>query len=213
MLSEALQQALWAAISEAFPDRAAALQREIRRWYWTEHPDARRIDEIGAHEDPDAKFCSFCSRPYVEIPHFIGISARGGSPRFSVEDLSAWGSALAVDETGNPIPSIMLICKWCLAAYADRFDDQLKTSHWLDAETVMAEVARAVTMAGIDEDGEILAELARRRQVVTPRTPKKGRCDYCESDGDVVTTDRGHICTRCLVGAFQAQKEMIERGI
>ncbi len=213
MLDEALHQALWNALSQAFPDRADAIQREIRRWYWAEHADERRIDKLGAHEDPDAKFCSFCSRPYVEIPHFIGVTARGGAPRFSVEDLSAWGFALAVDETGNPIPSIMLLCKWCLAAYADRIEEQMKASRWPDVDIVAADIARAIELAKLEQADVLLAELARRRAIVTPRTPTPGRCGYCESDGEVISTNSGTICTRCIVGAFQAQKEMVERGL
>lgn len=211
MLDEALQQALWNALRQAYPDRASALQREIARWYWTvhEHERTELLAKLAAHEDPDAKFCSFCSRPYIEIPHFIGISARGGAPRFSVEDLSAWGFAMAVDETGNPIPSIMLICKWCLAAYADRISEE-KT--WPDVEIVLADIARAIEMAKLDDGDGLLLELEHRRAIVTPRAPSSGTCDYCESPGDVIKTNRGGICTRCIVGAFQAQKEMVERN-
>ena len=194
-MDAATESLLRSALESAFPDRAEAVFREVRRWF----DDSSAAKTALPPVDDGSRPCVLCERwgasLLAVVRMFPGRWLRGPDFRVPGADTPA---AL------TPGTKAFDVCSPCMRGYTERiaeFGDD--PADWPHRDMVLHDVSRALAADGSPEAARVTALLDERSDRTGPRPLTQGRCAVCRKRRRLVTGPRAAVCFDCI-GAAQA---------
>lgn len=158
--------------------------------------------------------CCFCKRPASATRLLLGCSANLGAdgkilgPKFHTVIPPGW---LGSEMTSEPFP--LMVCDDCVRAYESLIEEDTLTGRRRPAPAEVLDAAAAALRAeGAPEADALVAELARRFGMSSPREVKRGTCVLCKREHPrVVHGDTAAICGDCLVTARESLRSSFDK--
>lgn len=186
---------LRSALEAAFPERGAALAREIRRWF--DDATKAKLPPDQRPKDDGTRPCLLCERPgNAMLAVVLAVPAtKTRSHHFLIPGF---------DTVLSTAPNAVRFCSACLYGWVERVEEYGRDPKaWPHPDMVLTDARRALDAEGSEAAAALMAEIDERSERTAPRRAGTATCDICKKKAVCVSGPRGRACLACVAGAHK----------